>query len=95
MVTGLNYNKETLTLTCNSTGGPASQVTLIKDGAVISAGNTEYVFSQRIIDLQNSSYINMIRGNRTANFLGVLTCIVENTRGRSNRSIEIDSEEYS
>ena len=48
-IAGLLYNRSTLTLTCTSTGGPATTVTWRKNGVAVEVDGTIYHQSQRVV----------------------------------------------
>ena len=58
------YDKRSQTITCTSTGGPATEVTWYKDNAQISMVSNErgiYEHSQIIINTINATYENRLR----------------------------------
>ena len=83
-ITGLLYNRSTLTLTCNSTGGPATTVTWRKNGAVVEVVGTTYHQSQRVVNTRTAAYENTLSSSTVANLVGTFTCTVTNSRGSSN-----------
>ena len=85
-ITGLLYNRSTLTLTCTSTGGPATTVTWRKNGAVVEVDGTTYHQSQRVVDTRTATYENTLSSGVAANFAGTFTCSISNTRGNRDRS---------
>ena len=52
IVTSLTYNDQYRTLTCNSTGGPATNVTWRRDGVVIAL-NATHQQTKRLVDAVN------------------------------------------
>ena len=93
-ITGLHYNRFTLTLTltCTSTGGPATAVTWRKNGAVVEVDGTTYHQSQRVVDTRTATYENTLSSNVDANFAGNFTCTVTNSRGSSTKSVTLNGE---
>ena len=85
-ITGLLYNRSTLTLTCTSTGGPATTVTWRKNGAVVEVDGTIYHQSQRVVDTSTATYENTLSSTTNVNFVGNFTCSVSNSRGNANQS---------
>ena len=85
-IIGLLYNRSTLTLTCTSTGGPATTVTWRKNGAVVEVDGTTYHQSQRVVDTRTATYENILSSSAYANFVGNFTCTVSNARGSGNQS---------
>ena len=86
-ITGLLYNRSTLTLTCTSTGGPATTVTWRKNGAVVEIDGTTYHQSQRVVNTTTATYENTLSSTTNANFVGNFTCSVSNSRGGGDRSV--------
>ena len=89
-ITGLVFNRSTLTLTCSSTGGPATTVTWRKNGAVVEVDGTTYHQSQRVVDTTTATYDNILSSADIANFMGTFTCSVSNSRGGSDRSATLN-----
>ena len=82
-VTELTFDRESRTLTCTSTGGPTTTVTWTKDGAVITPSTTHQQ-TQMIVDTVEGVYQNTL--SVAAHVYGLYSCMVENSRGSSNRS---------
>ena len=76
--TTLVYNESTRSLTCTSTGGPATTVTWRKDGAVITL-NATYQQTQMVTDPVTGTYQIVL----SIDIVGTYSCIVGNTRGTS------------
>ena len=74
------------TLTCVSTGGPATTVTWTRDGATVSY-NAAHVLTQTVTDLVNVNYSNVL--TVTGREPGTYQCSVTNDRG-SNSSQKLD-----
>ena len=92
-ITGLLYNRSTLTLTCTSTGGPATAVTWRKNGAVVEVDGTIYHQSQRVVDTRTATYENILSSSVAANFIGTFSCTVTNSRGSpSTSSVTLNGE---
>ena len=89
-ITSLVYNPSTLTLTCTSTGGPATTVTWRKNGAVVEVDGTTYDQSQRVVDTRTATYDNVLSSADIANFVGMFSCSVNNSRGGSDRSAALN-----
>ena len=86
-VTELTFDRESRTLTCTSTGGPATTVTWTKDGAVITP-NTTHQQTQMIVDTVEGIYQNTLTIAQSVtgdNLYGLYSCMVENLRKHSNR----------
>ena len=90
-VTELTFDRESRTLTCTSTGGPATTVTWTKDGAVITPSTTHQQ-TQMIVDAVEGIYQNTLTIAQSVtgeNLYGLYSCMVENSRGSSNRTIHL------
>ena len=90
-ITELAFDRESRTLTCTSTGGPATTVTWTKDGAVITPSTTHQQ-TQMIVDTVEGTYQNTLAIAQSVtgdNLYGLYSCMVENSRGRSNRTVYI------
>ena len=88
-VTELTLDRESRTLTCTSTGGPATTVTWTKDGAVITPSTTHQQ-TQMIVDTVGGIYQNTLTIAQSVtgdNLYGLYSCMVENSRGSSNRTV--------
>ena len=89
-VTGLTFDRESRTLTCTSTGGPATTVTWTKDGAVITP-NTTHQQTQMIVDSVEGIYQNTLTIAQSVTERNIYdtryNCMVENSRGKSNRTM--------
>ena len=79
MTVDSNHDELNFTLTCISTGGPATTVTWRRDGIIITEG-TETVLN----DTVTAQYTHTLTGTLE----GLYTCIVENNK--SNASVEIN-----
>ena len=88
-VTELTLDRESRTLTCTSTGGPATTVTWTKDGAVITPSTTHQQ-TQMIANTTEGIYQNTLTIAQSVtggNLYGLYSCTVENSRGSSNRTV--------
>ena len=86
-VTSLRYDYQSRTLTCTSTGGPATTVTWRKNGIVITL-NATYQQTKRLTDNSTSTYQTVLTIDPSvsqSDILGTYNCTVENARGRSSR----------
>ena len=76
----LSYTQSELTLilNCTTTGLPPTTVTWSKDGVEMSSGDN-YVFSQRVIDVNNTMYesIVIIDGESVYDIQGLYQCFVQ------------------
>ena len=85
-VTSLGYDDQSRTLTCISTGGPATTVTWKKDGAVITLKFT-YQQTKRVVDPVTGTYQTVLTIDPSvsqSDIVGTYNCTVENVRGRSS-----------
>ena len=88
-MTSLTFNISTNTLTCTSTGGPATTVTWRRDGAVITPSAT-YQQTQRVVDPVAGTYQTVLTIDPSeghSDIVGRYNCTVENARGRSSMTI--------
>ena len=85
----LVFNRSTLTLTCVSNGGPASEVVWTRDGDTVSTG---YTLTQTVSYITTTSYENVLTATTIADLVGNFTCTVSNSRGTSAQSIPISGE---
>ena len=87
-ITGLLYNRSTLTLTCTSTGGPATTVTWRKNGAVVEVDGITYHQSQRVVDTTTATYENFLVLSRNPDKVtGNYTCFVGNKRANASSEL--------
>ena len=85
-VTSLTFNSLTNTLTCTSTGGPATTVTWRRDGVVITL-NATYQQTKRVVDLVSGTYQTILTIDPSvgqSDIYGTYNCTVENARGESS-----------
>ena len=82
LVTAPNIVPPVFTLTCTSTGGPASTVTWRRNGVPLTADSFEYAFTQVITNAVEATYGNVLTVR--AKNLGDYTCSIGNTRTREN-----------
>ena len=80
-ITGLLYNRSTLTLTCTSTGGPATTVTWRKNGAVVEVDGSTYSQSKQVIDSAMGTYNSQLTFGDQSSAVGNFNCTVSNSRG--------------
>ena len=86
-VTSLRYDYQSRTLTCTSTGGPATNVTWRRDGAVITL-NTTHQQTKSLVDPVLGTYQTVLTIDPSvgqSDILGTYSCTVENARGKSSR----------
>ena len=81
--TTLVYSETTRSLTCTTTGGPATTVTWRKDGAIISI-SAAYQQTQVVTDATTGTYETVLTiAQSVTDIIGTYSCIVGNTRGTS------------
>ena len=93
-VISLTFDDQSWTLTCTSTGGPATTVTWRKDGAVITLDAT-YQQTKRIVDPVNGTYQTVLTIDpsvRWSGIVGTYNCTVENDRGESSDTVVVPGE---
>ena len=80
------------TLICTSTGGPASNVTWMRNQTYLEIDGAMYHQSQTIIDTQSADYSTMLTLPMTniEDFDTTYQCIVENSRGSGNASLKLE-----
>ena len=93
-VTSLNFNNQSSTLACTSTGGPATTVTWRKDGAVLTL-NATYQQTKSLVDPVVGTYQTMLTIDPSVgqSDIGVIyNCTVENDRGKSSQTVIVTGE---
>ena len=82
-VQSLEIDSDNITLTCISTGGPATNVIWTKQETPVD----ENLFnrSQRVLDTAASTYENLLSSNNRENIVGSFNCTVCNSRGCDSR----------
>ena len=85
-VTSLRDDSQSRTLTCTSTGGPATNVTWWKDGVVVTLSAT-YQQTKRVVNPVTGTYQTVLIINPSvgqSDIVGLYSCTVENARGTSS-----------
>ena len=91
-VISLTYNDQSRTLTCTSTGGPATTVTWRRDGIVITL-NATYQQTMRLVDPVNGTYQTVLTIDPSVGWIvGTYNCTVENVRGESSETVVVPGE---
>ncbi len=86
-ITSLTFDPDVFTLTCVSTGSPATVVTWTKDGSPVPDG---YTASQMVTEMSSHVYDNVLSLPQNGGIHGNYTCEVANTLGKSpETSIEL------
>ena len=95
----VEYDKRTKTITCASTGGPATEVDWFKDNEKISitmiSNEDLYDYSQIIINTASATYENQLRiVAKSSEAAGTYTCEVTNLRGSINENLYVQGNNY-
>ena len=90
-VTSLNFNRQSSTLACTSTGGPATTVTWRKDGVVLTL-NATHQQTKSLVDAVVGTYQTMLTIDPSVGQSGLYNCTVENDRGESSRTVVVTGE---
>ena len=93
-VTNLTFDDQFRTLTCISTGGPATTVTWRKDGVVITLDAT-YQQTKSLVDPVNGTYQTVLTIDPSldlGNVVGTYNCTVENAKGESSETVIVPGE---
>ena len=79
----MEYDEDSRSVRCISTGSPATVVTWMKDGVIIDESSTDYTLTQTITDRATSTYNNIVTVNVGApgGVAGVYICTVSNDLG--------------
>ena len=81
VVTGLEYNRTLLTLTCRSGGGPVDSVTWLKNGVEVGA---EFTQTQTLTDTVSATYQHTLSSGSVPGFVGSFTCEVRDAGGNTD-----------
>ena len=90
-VISLTFDDQSRTLTCTFTGGPATNVTLRRDGVVITPNHTNYQ-TKRLVGPVNGTYQTVLTINSSvgwSDIVGTYNCTVENARGGSSETVVV------
>ena len=90
-VTNITFDDQSRTLTCTSTGGPATTVTWRRDGVVITA-NATHQQTKRLVHTVNGTYQTVLTIDPSvdqSNIVGTYNCTVENDRGESSETVVV------
>ena len=91
-VTSLTYNDQSRTLTCTSTGGPATTVTWRRDGVVITL-NATHQQTKGLVDSVSGTYQTVLTIDPSVGWIvGTYSCTVENDRGESSETVVVPGE---
>ena len=77
------YDEDSRSVTCISTGSPATVVSWMKDGVIIDESSTDYTLTQTITNRATSTYNNILTVNEGApgGVTGTYNCTVTNDIG--------------
>ena len=91
-VTSLSFDHQSQTLTCTSSGGPATTVSWTNNGVQIEADSTRFSQTQIVMQASSATYLNNL-AFKTIEIAGNYSCTVSNARGSvsSMTSIELHS----
>ena len=90
-VSNLEYDSQSRTLTCTSTGGPATTVTWKRDEAVITP-NATHQQTKRVVGLVMSTYQTVLTIDPSvdqSDIPGLYYCAVENNRGTTSKVLVV------
>ena len=90
-VTSLTFDDQSRTLTCTSTGGPATNVTLRRNGVVITPNHTNHQ-TKRLVGPVNGTYQTVLTIDPSvgwSDIVGTYNCTVENARGGSSETVVV------
>ena len=93
-VTSLTFDNESRTLTCTSTGGPATTVTWRRDGVLITL-NATYQQTKRLVGAVNGTSQTVLTIDPSvgwSDIVGTYSCTVENDRGESSETVVVPGE---
>ena len=93
-MTNVTYDDQSRTLTCTSTGGPATNVTWKRNGVVITL-NATHRQSKRLVDPVQGTYQTVLTIDRSVHWsslVGTYNCTVENVRGGSSQTVVVQGE---
>ena len=85
----LNFNPKSNTLTCISTGGPATTVTWSRDGVEITP-NATYQQTKSLVYPEKGTYQTVLTIDPSVGqqgIVGTYNCMVENVRGKSSKTL--------
>ena len=95
-ITSLTFDNQPRTLTCTSTGGPATNVTWRRDGVVITL-NATHQQTKIVVDAVNGTYQTVLTIDPSVDWsdiVGIYNCIVENVRGKFSDTVVVPGETY-
>ena len=90
----MTFSSNTRTLTCTSTGGPATTVVWRQNCIILQQNDTNYVQNQTVTSTLTATYENTLEINNYTFTDGVYTCSVINSRGYDSSSVGVGSKTY-
>ena len=88
-IMGMEYDEDSRSVRCISTGSPATVVSWMKDGVIIDESSTDYTLTQTITNRATSTYNNILTVNEGApgGVTGTYTCTVTNELGSATDQV--------
>ena len=90
-ISNVTLSGDSKTLTCTSTGGPATTVVWRQNCIIIQQNNTNYVQNQVVTSTLTATYDNTLEISNATGSNGVYTCSVGNSRGYVSSSFGVGS----
>ena len=88
-IVDMEYDEDSRSVRCISTGSPATVVSWMKDGVIIDESSTDYTLTQTITDRATSTYNNILTVNEgaTGGVAGTYICNVTNDLGTATDQV--------
>ena len=86
----MKYDRVSQTMTCTTSGGPATDVTWFKDNEkiIMTSSGGLYEHSQVITNKTSATYENRLRiVDKSSKVAGTYTCEVSNPSGSTNKTL--------
>ena len=80
----ITFDRANLTLTCTSTGGPATTVDWTRDNQLLQFNVSPFSHVQVVSDLVMGTYLNILKASALSDLVGNFSCVVANRKGMSN-----------
>ena len=90
-ISGVTLSGDSRTLTCTSTGGPATFVVWRQNCIILQQNDANYVQNQTVTSTLAATYENTLEINNITVSNGVYTCSVCNSRGYDSSSVGVGS----
>ena len=91
----MTYQEDDRTVTCVSTGSPATTVSWMKDGQPLNItddGSTDYTLTQTVTNRVSSTYYNVLTVSEGVSVAGTYTCTVTNDLGSASDVVVVVGE---